>query len=42
MKKDLYSLDFETFPTELEGLTFPHGDFSFAKKMKKSKFEKRL
>ncbi len=42
MKKDLYSLDFETFPTELEGLTFPHGDFSFAKKMKKSKFEQRL
>jgi len=42
MKEDLYSLDFETLPTELEGLTFPHGDFAFAKKMKKSKFEQRL
>ena len=42
MKDDLYSLDFDELPPELEALTFPHGDYAFGKKMKKSKFERRL
>ncbi len=42
MTKDLYSLDFDELPPALEELTFPHGDYAFAKKLKKSKFEQRL
>lgn len=42
MTDNLYSLDFDEFPEGLEELTFPHGDYAFYKKMKKSKFERRL
>ncbi len=42
MSDKLFSLDFDEFPQELIDQTFPHGDFSFEKKMKKKKFESRL
>ena len=42
MDENLYSLEFDEFPEELESLTFPHGDYSFKKKLKRKKFEKRL
>jgi len=42
MTKNIFSLDFDEFPEELEALTFPHGDYAFSKKMKKKEFERRL
>ena len=42
MDEKLFSLEFDEFPEELTPLTFPHGDYSFKKKLKRKKFEKRL
>lgn len=42
MNNNLFSLDFDVLPPELEALTFPHGDYAFDKKMKKKQFERRL
>ncbi len=38
----IYSLEYETLPDEIAAMAFPHGDYSFAKKMKKSVFNRRL
>jgi len=42
MTKELYSLQYDDLPQELEELTFPHGDYAFNRKMKKRDFESRL
>ncbi len=42
MSEKLFSLGFDEFPQELIDQTFPFGDYSFDKKMKKKKFEARL
>ena len=42
MTKNLFSLDFDEFPQQLEALAFPDGDYAFSKKMKKKHFEQRL
>lgn len=42
MTNTLYSLDFDDLPAEVEALAFPNGDYAFAEKMKKKKFERRL
>ena len=42
MSKNLFSLDFDEFPQELVDQTFPYGDYSFDRKLKKKKFERHL
>ncbi len=42
MSKNLFSLEFDEFPPELVDQTFPYGDYSFDRKMKKKKFERHL
>ena len=39
---DLWSLDFDALPADIEVLTFPHGDYIRSKKLKRSKYDKRL
>ena len=39
---DLWSLDFDVLPADIEALTFPHGDYIRTKKLKRSKYDKRL
>lgn len=38
----LWSLEFDDLPPEIDALTFPHGDYSRDKKLKKSKYEDQL
>ena len=38
----MWSLDFDDLPEEVDALTFPHGDYIRAKKLKKSAYEDRL
>jgi len=42
MSKNLFSLEYDEFPQELIEQTFPYGDYSFDRKMKKKKFERHL